>query len=128
MAQIAAPELKVPAFTLPKLDLEAVFALHKANLAAVQEAQAVLLDAAQAIVRVQAGYAQELAASARDALASKQPKKPEAVLAEVKAAAEKALATAKQGVALGVAAQRRVVELAAARTSANVEGLQALAA
>jgi hypothetical protein len=48
MAKVAAPTSKRPELKLPKLDLEAMIALHKANLAAAHEAQAVLLNAAQA--------------------------------------------------------------------------------
>jgi hypothetical protein len=47
---------------------------------------------------------------------------------EVKAAAETTFATARRSIDLGVAAQRRVAELAAARTRASLERLQALAA
>lgn len=119
---------KLPELKLPKLDLETVFALQKANLAAVQEAQSVLLDAAQAIVKLQHGYASELVAQAEAALKAKEPRKPEAVIADAKAAAEKAVAAAKQGVELGVAVQRRVAELVAQRVQANLAELKTLAA
>jgi hypothetical protein len=56
------------------------------------------------------------------------PAKPETVLADVKAAAEKAVAVAKEGVDLGVAAQQRVVGLVTDRVKANVDELKALAA
>jgi hypothetical protein len=116
---------KLPELKLPKLDLEAVFALQKANLAAAQEAQSVLLDAAQAVLKVQHGYARELVAQAEAALKAKEPKKPEAVLADAKAAAEKAVAVTKQGVELGIAAQRRVADLVAKRVQANIDELKA---
>jgi hypothetical protein len=50
------------------------------------------------------------------------------VLADVKAAAEKAVSVAKQGVELSVAAQRRVAELGAKRVQANVDEREAVAA
>jgi hypothetical protein len=128
MPKPAAPALNLPAFKLPRLDLDALFALHQANLAAVQEAQAVLLDAAQAVARLQAGYAEELLDAARGAWASPEPKQPGAVLAEVKAAAEKAAIVVRQSLDLGVAAQRKLAELTTARASANLEGLKTLAA
>ncbi|MEK0085339.1 phasin family protein [Benzoatithermus flavus] len=119
---------KLPELKLPTFDLEAVFALQKANLAAVQEAQNVLLDAAQAIVKLQHGYASELVAEVEAALKAKEPKKPETVVADAKAVAEKAVAAAKQGVELGVAAQRRVAELVTQRVQANLAELKRLAA
>jgi hypothetical protein len=122
------PEFKLPAMKLPKLDLAALFALQKANLAAAQEAQSVLLDAGQAIARIQAGYVEGLLAEAKAAFQAKAPKQPEAVLADAKAAAEKAVTVAKEGVDLGVAAQRKVAELVASRAQANLAGLKALAA
>jgi hypothetical protein len=69
MAQIAAPVSKRPERKLPHLDLEAVLAWHKANLAAAQDAQAALLDAAEATARLQAGHAQELITRARATIA-----------------------------------------------------------
>ena len=49
---LALPEFKVPEFKFPKIDLDALFGVQKANLAAAQEAQSVLVDAAQAIAKV----------------------------------------------------------------------------
>ena len=121
MACVAAPLFQRPEPGLPRLDLKPVLAQHQANLIVVQEAQAVLLGAAQAIARLQAGHAQTLITRARGALATREPGKPEAVLAEVKAAAETALATVQQSLDLGLAAQRRVVELVAARARADLE-------
>jgi hypothetical protein len=119
---------KIPELKLPRLDLDAAFALHKANLAAAQEAQAVVLEATQAIVTAQHGYAQELLAGAKAAFAAKQPQPPQAVLAEAQAAAEKAVAVGKRNVDLGVAAQRRVADLVAKRVQASLAELKALAA
>lgn len=48
--------------------------------------------------------------------------------ADVQAATEKAVAVAKQGVDLGVAAQQRVVELVSQRVKANVDELKTIAA
>jgi hypothetical protein len=128
MAQVATSTVKRPELKLPKLDLKAVFARHQANLAAAQEAQAVLLDAAQAIAKLQADHAQTLITRARDGLATQAPRQPEAVLGEVEATVEKTFATARQSLELGLAAQRRVAELVAARARANLEQFQALAA
>ena len=128
MAKTTLPELKMPEFKFPKVDLDALFGLQKANLAVAYEAQTVLVDALQAIARLQHSYAKELVESLKSAAATKAPAKPETVMAEVKAAAEKAVAVAKEGVDLGVAAQQRVVGLMTDRVKANVDELKALAA
>jgi hypothetical protein len=62
------------------------------------------------------------------ALGAKEPPKPEAMMADVKAAAEKALAAAKEVVDLAVGAQKQVAELVARRARATVAELKALAA
>ena len=126
--QFTLPEFKLPELKLPKFDLDALFALQNANLAVVHEAQNVLVEAVQAVVKSQAGYVEELVAGAQGALAAKEPKQPEAVLADVKAAAEKAVALSKQNVDLSLVAQRRVADLVAKRVQANINEFKALAA
>ena len=114
---------------LPALD--ALFATQKANLAAVQEAQSVLIDAAQAIAKVQHDYLGQSMAAVRAALGRKELAKPDAVLAEIKVAVERISATTKQVMdfaVVAVAAQHRAVELVTRRTRANVSELKALAA
>ena len=59
---------KLPELKLPKLDLSALSAAQKANLAATLEAQTVLVDAFQAIAKTQYGYAEQLAAQVKSAL------------------------------------------------------------
>jgi hypothetical protein len=123
-----APAFQRPAPKLPKLDLDALFARQKANLATAQEAQTVLVDAAQAIAQVQHGYLEQAVAAVRAALGRKELAKPEAVLAEVKTAAERTRATTQQVVDLAVAAQRRIGELVTQRAQTNVSESKALAA
>ena len=126
-----APSFKFPEPELPKLDLDALFATQKANLAAVQEAQSVLIDAAQAIAKVQHDYLGQSMAAVRAALSRKELAKPDAVLAEIKVAVERISATTKQVMdfaVVAVAAQHRAVELVTRRTRANVSELKALAA
>lgn len=126
-----APSFKFPEPKLPKLDLDALFATQKANLAAVQEAQSVLIDAAQAIAKVQHDYLGQSMAAVRAALSRKELAKPDAVLAEIKVAVERISATTKQVMdfaVVAVAAQHRAVELVTRRTRANVSELKALAA
>jgi hypothetical protein len=123
-----ASAFKLPELKLPKVDLEAVFALQKANLLAAHEAQTVLVDAVQAIAKVHQGWVQERAAAVRALMAAKVPSQPQAVLADVQAAAGKAVAVTKEGVDLGLAAQRAVARLVSQRVQANVDELKALAA
>lgn len=132
MAKIASasslPQFKLPELKLPKPDLDALFGLQKANLATLHEVQSVLVDAAQAIARVQYGWVEETVAGAQAALSRKEPRTPESFANESKAAAEKAFAVAKQSLELAVAAQRRVVELVTQRGQGNADELKALAA
>ena len=121
MAKSMFGELKVPELKLPKIDVDAVLDLQKGNLAAMQESQRVVLDAAQAMLRLSHGYAQELASSLKAMARTDEPAKPETILVDVQAATQKAVSVAKQGVELGVAAQRRVVELVGQRVTAGVE-------
>jgi hypothetical protein len=133
MAKATVPESKVsgsktlePKF--PKVDVEAVFGLQRANLAALQEAQSVLLDAAQAIVRIHHAWFQDNAAKFRPLFDAKAPKQPQAVFVDLQDAAQKAVAAGKEGVDLSVAAQQRVAQLVAKRVQANLDELKALAA
>jgi hypothetical protein len=127
MTKSAASTAHFPELKLPKVDLDALFALHKANLAALHEAQNILVDAAQAIAKVQYGWTQETVAGAEAALRAKEPKKPDAVLADFVAATEKAVKTTKETADLAVAAQRRVAEQFARRFAANPDEIKALA-
>lgn len=117
-------EFKFPELKLPKFDLDALFATQKANLAAVQEAQTVLLGAVEAIAKVQHGYVEQAVAELKAAVDSKELPKAEAFTA----AGEKAKDTTKEVVDLAVAAQKKVYELLTARGQASVEELKAVAA
>ena len=118
---------KLPELKLPKFDLDALFAVQKANLATTHEAQTVLVDAFQAIAKAQQGRIEQAVAEAKAVLEGKKLTDAQAVLAEVKAAVEKNTAVAKEVVELTVAVQRRVVELFTARAQANAEELKAAA-
>ena len=115
---------KLPELKLPKVDVVALFAAQKANLATVHEAQTVLFGAAEAIAKVQYGYVEGALAEAKAAARRKELPKAETV----KATGEKATAVAKEVVDLAVAAQKRVAELLTQRTQAAVTELKALAA
>ena len=119
---------KLPELTLPKFDLDALISVQTANLAAAHQVQSVLVEAAQAVARVQYGYVEQMVVDAKAALGTKELPKPEAVMADVKAAAGKAIAVAKEIVDLTVGAQKRVAELVTQRTQAAVTELKALTA
>jgi hypothetical protein len=128
MAKTALPQPTFPEMKLPKFDLDALFALHRANVAAVREAQDVLIEAAHAIAKVQKSWVEDTFANAKSTFTGREPKAPKAAYVEVKAATEKALAVVKQGVDLGTAAQRKVVDLMTRRAVDNVEEFKTLAA
>ena len=115
---------KFPELKLPKVDVVALFAAQKANLATVHEAQTVLFGAAAAIARLQYGYVEGAFAEAKAAAQSKELPKVETV----KATGEKVAALAKEVVELAMAAQKRVAELLTQRTQAAVSELKAMAA
>ncbi len=98
--------------------------MQKTNLAAVKEAQSVLLGAAEAVAKVQYGYVEQSIAATKAAFASKQLPKAETI----KAAGEKAVSVAKEVIDLTGAAQKRVLELLTARSQASVDELKAVAA
>ncbi len=116
---------RLPELKLAKLDLDRLFASQSATLAAAQQAQTVLVEAAQAIARLQHGYLTEAAAEAKAALAVRQPA---AVLAGCKDAAAKGAAASRQIVDVALAAQRQAAELLAQRAQATVTELRAVAA
>ena len=123
-----AQKATLPTFKLPKVDLEAVFALQKANLATVHEAQTVLVDAAQAMFKAQYGLAEETLKTAEDTAGNKDAQKPEQIFNGARVNADKALAVAKENLDRGVAAQSKVADLIAKRVAANFDELKALAA
>jgi hypothetical protein len=128
MTKPATTTLPLAELKFPKLDIDALFAAQKANLAVVQEAQNVLIEAAQAIARAQYDWTMDMVANGESALRSKQPGKPEAFVADMQSTAERTMAVAKQSVDLATAAQQRVAELVAQRAAANLDELKSLAA
>lgn len=116
---------KPPALQLPRLDLGRLLGSQGATLATVQQAQTVLVEAAQAIARLQ--HRCLTAAAARAALAVRQPP-PAAVLKDGMPAAEQGVAVTREIMAVATAARRRAAELLAQRAQAAVAELEAIAA
>jgi enamine deaminase RidA (YjgF/YER057c/UK114 family) len=116
--------------TLPKLDMDAVFAMQKANLDTLVKAQTVLLDAAQTAVKAQYGFVADFMDQLQAMMTGKfdAEKKPEAYVADVKAAADKYVTVTQSQMDLGMKAQAEAMDLIAKRVQQNVDELQKLAA
>ncbi len=119
-----------PKFPVAKFDFDALFALQKANVETMLQAQQVVIEAMQAAAKTQYGWMQESMESFQAAMNGKfdADKKPEAYLAEVKAAAEKVLSVAQTQVDLGMKAQAEAMDLLTKRAAANVDEAQKVAA
>jgi hypothetical protein len=117
---------KTPQF--PKFDVTALVNMHKANVETLVQAQKVWADAAQAIAKLQYGLFEDGVKSAQGLLKLDPKGKPEIAFADVKAAAEKAVAVAKEEFDLGVKAQNEVAQLFVRRATANIDELKAFAA
>lgn len=113
---------------LPKVDLESLFALQKANLESLTQAQHVWIDAAQAILALQQGWVQDVVSGFDGFGKVDAQKKPEAYFADAKANAEKAMAVAKQGIDLGLKAQSDMAQILSKRAAANMDGFKGFVA
>jgi len=109
-----------PASEPTGIDLDSLFILHKGNLAVIHEAQAVLADAVQEIVRVQCGYVEQFLADAKAALLGREAVRPGATLI-------RSASTAKEVVELAVGAQQRVGDLLSKLARANLDEVRLLA-
>ena len=120
--------VKTNPFELPRFDLDAVVAMQRANLHTFVQAQKILTDAAQGIAKAQAGYVNEIVAQMQGAMARKDAKRSDAYLAEMRAAAERAVTVATEQFGLGTKAQSEVVDLLTKRAVANFEHVKTMAA
>ena len=115
--------------TFPRIDVDAVVGLQKANIETVLKAQRIVSETAQAVVTLHAGWLQKAAEQVRGAFTKAgATRKPEAVLADARAVAERAFAVARQEIDLGTRAQSEVVDLLAKRAAANLDQVKAFAA
>lgn len=114
---------------MPKFDLEAWMALHKANLETAVAAQKVVFDFWQTVAKRQVDTMKEAFAKfdgfVKGFDAKKQPKE---YVDEAKAVFEKAMADAKETLDLGMKAQAEVVDLLVKRATANLDEVKSLAA
>ncbi|TVQ32457.1 MAG: hypothetical protein EA356_13300 [Geminicoccaceae bacterium] len=119
-----------PTFPVAKIDFDALFALQKANVETMMQAQHVLIEAVQAASKAQYGWLQESLESVQAVMTGKfdTEKKPDAYLADVKAAAEKFVVVAQTQMDLGMKAQAEAMDLLTKRATANVDEVQKVAA
>ena len=95
------------------IDVGSLFILHKGNLAVMHEAQAVLADAVQEIVRVQCGCVEQFLTDARAALLGQDLLRPGQTFV-------RGASTASEVVELAMAAQQRVGDLLTKLARANL--------
>ena len=113
----------------PKINLDALVAMQKANIDAFVEARTVLMGATQAIAKLQYGwYAQSLKHIETLAKGDVAKDKPEDFFAEVKAVTERAMAVGKEQTDLGFKAQQRVAEIVTKRVQKTIEDAKTIAA
>ena len=127
-AELKLPEL--PKLSVPKLDLDALIALQKANVETVIAAQKIFFDLFQTVSKRQAELVKEMVGKVEGSMKGgfDAKKQPAAYVDEAKAAIEKAMADAKETMDLGLKAQAEVVDLFVKRATANFDQVKSLAA
>lgn len=122
-------EAKVQAPAFPKVDVEALFALQRANLETLFQAQKLVFDLFETLSRRQAEVVKEVLAKAEAYTRGFDPaRQPKAYVEEARAAVEKAMAEVRQAVELGLETQKKVVELFVQRAAANLDEMRKIAA
>jgi hypothetical protein len=119
--------LPYPKFNFPKFDLDGLVAMQKANVETVMQAQRVLTDAARAMFKLQAGWLSETSRQLQAMTKIDVAKAPDAVVAETRAATDRAFAVARQQLDVGTRAQGEAADLVAKRMAANVDQVKARA-
>ena len=122
-------QTQTPLPGLPRFDLEALFALQKANLETLFQAQKIVFDFTQTLTRRQAELLKGAFAQAEAYLKGFDPKKqPTSYVDEARAAIEKAMAEVKELTDLGIKAQNEIVDLFVKRAAANLDEIKKVAA
>lgn len=123
------PKFEMPKFDMPKFNVDAVVAMHKANVDTMLEAQGIWMQTAEAIAKLQYGWVEETFKQGETFFKGDvSKKKPEEFIADAKAAADKVMAVAKEQADLGMKAQAQVADLVSKRVNANLEDVKTLAA
>lgn len=123
------PKFEMPKFEMPKFNFDAFVAMHKANADTVMEAQAIWMQTAESVAKLQYAWVEATFKQGEAMLKGDVTKrKPEEFMADAKAAADKVMAVAKEQADLGMKAQKQVADLMTKRVNANLEDVKALAA
>lgn len=121
----AADTMKNAFDRMPKVDMSAFFALQRANVETMVEAQRVMLDFTQTLTRRQADLVKELLDRAGSMMRDKDANdRPQNYMDEAKAVIEMTMADVKETMDLGVKAQNEVVDLFMKRASQNFEDVK----
>ena len=116
-------------YDAPKMNVEAVSAMQKANIDTLVEARKIMLGATQSIAKLQYAWVSEALKQAETLFKGEVAKrKPEAMFAEAKAMTERAITVGKEQTDLGIKAQKEVADLVTARVQKNFEDAKTLAA
>ncbi len=113
----------------PKMNVEAVTAMQKANIDTMVEARKIMLGATQSIAKLQYAWISDALKHAESLFKGNVVnRKPEDLFAETKAVTERALTIGKEQTDLGLKAQKEVAGLVTARVQKNFEDAKTLAA
>ncbi len=106
----------------PKVDMDALMAIQKANIETFSAAQKIIFDLAQTVAQRQAEMMKESFARSEAMMKSFDGKKePQAYVDEARVAVEKAMAEVKETMDLSMKAQNEVVDLFVKRAQANFD-------
>lgn len=106
----------------PKVDMDALMAIQKANIETFSAAQKIIFDLAQTVAQRQAEMMKESFARSEAMMKSFDGKKePQAYVDEARVAVEKAMAEIKETMDLSMKAQNEVVDLFVKRAQANFD-------
>jgi len=114
---------------IPKFDVGAFLAIHRANFETVVAAQWIFFDLAQTVAKRQAEFVNDAFAHIETAFkAYDAEKQPAAYVDEMTAVVEKAMADVRETMDLGIKAQSEIVDLFVQRATRSLEHVKALAA
>ncbi len=122
--------MKTPPLSTPMLDIDGLVAMQRANVDTLVQAQSIIMQACQVAAEAQCSFLADCADRIESVTRGELDvgKRPQAYVADMHAAAEKAIAVAQSHVDLGIRANAEAIDLLAKRARANVDELQRLAA
>ncbi|MCB2053939.1 MAG: phasin family protein [Geminicoccaceae bacterium] len=110
------------ATAMPKLDVEAMFAMQRANIETLVAVQKIFFDLAQTMARRQSEMMKDAFDRGQAMMKTQDGKsKPADYMDEARVAMEKAVADAKETLDLGLKAQNEAVDLVVKRAAKNFD-------